>query len=146
MLAIALAACPAPAPAPAQPSQPADAAITSRPADAATPLPLDEDLPRLALRGVELYEAIVRVFASAGKDCAVATAQLRELQPTYAEVAVANAKVLHEGGAKALRAALEPHAARLDAAAKAIAGSMTLAECSGDRELTNAFDTLTAPP
>lgn len=112
----------------------------------AAPLPLEQDLPRLALRGVELYEDIVRAFAATGTDCTAATAQLRALQPAYAEVAAANAKLLHEGHAKTLRAALEPYAARLDAAAKTIASSATLAECSANRELADAFDQLVQPP
>lgn len=86
------------------------------------------------------------MFATARADCTVATVRLREIQPVYAEVAAANAKVLHRGAARALRAALEPHATRLDAAAKAIASSETMASCSVDREFTGAFDTLVGAP
>jgi len=144
VLVIALGACPKPAPVPVPPTPP-DAAM--QPADAAPPpVPLDEDLPRLALRGVQLYEEIAAVFAASGKDCAAATTKLHALQPTYADVAAANAKVLHEGAAKELRAALEPYAPRLDAAAKAIASSTTMAECSDDREFTNTFDALVGAP
>ncbi len=144
LLAIALGACPKPAPAPTPPAPPPDAAAAT--ADASPPVPLDEDLPRLALRAVELYEDVVRVFAASGKDCVAAAAKLRALQPTYAAVAAANAKVLHEGAAKALRAQLEPHAARLDAAAKTIATSPTMTACSDDREFTDAFDDLVGAP
>jgi hypothetical protein len=146
VLVIALAACPRPAPesaTPITPAAPADAAV---PLDAGPPPPLDEDLPRLALRGVELYEELVRVFAESGKDCPAAAAKLRAMQPTYADVVAANAKVLHAGGAKSLRAALEVHAARFDAAAKSIASSDTMAECSDVREFTDAFDALVAAP
>lgn len=142
---IALAACPKPAPTPVPPTPP-DAAVAA-PADAPPPpVPLDEDLPRLALRGVELYDAVVKIFIETGKDCAAAARKLREIQPAYADVAAANAKVLHEGAAKALRAALEPYAARLDAAARAIASSTTMAECSGEVEFTDAFDDLFGAP
>lgn len=137
-----LAACPAPTAAP-----PTSPPVVAAPADAPPPPPpLDQDLPRLALRGVELYEEVARVFAAAGTDCPAATTQLRALEPTYAPVATANAKVLHDGGAKALRAALEPHATRLDAAAKAIATSATLAQCSANRDFTEAFDELVGAP
>jgi hypothetical protein len=145
LVAIALAACPKPTPAPAPPTPPADAAL-AQPVDTPPPVPLDEDLPRLALRGVELFEEVDRVFVASGKDCAAATAKLRALQPTYADVAKANAKVLHEGAAKALRGALEQYATRLDAAAKSIATSTTMAECSDDREFTDAFDNLVGVP
>ncbi|MFN0250651.1 MAG: hypothetical protein ACKV2T_27475 [Kofleriaceae bacterium] len=148
-LAIALAACPRPtseraAPvAPVAPAAPPDAAVAP---DTGPPPPLDEDLPRLALRGVALYEEVARVFVATGNNCATASAKLREMQPVYADVAAANAKVLHAGGAKSLRAALEVHAARFDAAAKSIASSATLAECSDVREFTNAFDALVGAP
>lgn len=149
LFVIALAACPKPAPAPTPPPPPpldvvpdasssADAAVAS--------FPLDEDLPRLALRAVELYEEVARVFAAAGTDCTAAATKVRAMRSTYADVVAANAKVLHAGAAKALRAALEPHAARFDAAAKTIANSATMAECSDDREFTNAFDDLVGAP
>lgn len=145
LVVIALAACSKPAPAPAPPTR-SDAGVGSiAPADA-TPLPLDEDLPRLALRAVELYEEIVRLFGAAASDCAAATEKLRTARPAYAEVAAANAKVLHEGRAKALRAALEPHGARLDAAAKMIASGPTMAACAADRAFTDAFDALVGAP
>ena len=148
-LAIALSACPKPTPDPTPPPPlpPPDATVAVAPElDAAPILPLDQDLPRLALRGVELYEEIARVFAATGPDCAGAAAKLRAMQPAYADVVAANAAVLHTGGAKALRAALEPYAARFDAVAKAIATSTTIKSCADDRELTDAFDALLAPP
>jgi hypothetical protein len=144
LLAIALGACPKPGPVPLAPEPPPDAAVI--PADAPPPAPLDVDLPRLALRAVQLYEEVVVALTAAGPDCAEAARKLRELQPKYADVATANAKVLHEGRAKLLRIELEPHAARLDAAAKAIASGVTMAECSGERDFQNAFDELVGAP
>ena len=149
LLAIALGACPKPTPDPTPPPPltPPDAAVeVGLELDAASILPLDQDLPRLALRSVELYEEIARVFAATGPDCAGAATKLRAMQPAYADVVAANAAVLHTGGAKTLRAALEPHAARFDAVAGAIATSTTMKSCADDRELTDAFDALLAPP
>jgi hypothetical protein len=141
-LALALAACPKPAPAPAPPSAP-----PAGPDAAVAVLPLDQDLPRLAARAVQLYQEVARVFAATGTDCAAAASKLRELRPTYAEVTTASAKVLHDGRAKDMRAALEPHAEALDAAGKAIATSQTMASCSSDRVFTAAFDeVIGAPP
>ncbi len=145
LLALALAACPKPAPAPETPEVPHDAALVA-PDAAPVVLPLDEDLPRLADRSVAMYEEIATAFSSAGADCAKATATLRAMQPGYADVVAANAKVLHTGRARALRDALQPLADRFDAAAKSIARSATLAECSDNRELTSTFDTLVAAP
>jgi hypothetical protein len=66
-------------------------------ADAAVDAPpLDQDLPRLAARGVKLYEEVARAFEAAGEDCAAATAKLGALTKTYEDVVAANAKVLHE--------------------------------------------------
>lgn len=141
-----LAACPprTTAPVPVTPPQqqphvaPADAALV--------PVTLDRDLPRLAARATKLYQDVVVVFTASGEDCAAAAAKLGALQTTYADVVAANAKVLHDGRARELRAALEPHADALDAAAKAIVESKTMTKCSGDRAFTDAFDNLVGAP
>ncbi|MBL0219957.1 MAG: hypothetical protein IPQ07_39585 [Myxococcales bacterium] len=143
-IALVLVACgaPAPVPAPRSPTAPPPSATI----DAGTPLPLDRDLALLAQRSTRLYQDVVAVFASAGGDCAAATAKLGGLQTTYADVVAANAKVLHDGRARELRAALEPHADALDAAAKAIVGSPTMSKCSPDHAFTDAFDNLVGAP
>jgi hypothetical protein len=146
LLAIALGACPGAAPAPLAPAIPPDATPTVSPDAPPPPLPLDEDLPRLADRSVALYEEVARAFAIAGKDCAAAATTLRAMQPAYADVVAANAKVLHAGGARALRDALDRFSERFDAAAKSIATSTTMAECQDDREFTDAFDRLVGAP
>ncbi len=141
-IALVLAACrhPAPAPPPAPPPPPA------APVDAGPPLPLDRDLPRLAERATRLYQDVAAAFAASGIDCAAATTKVGALQRTYADVVVANAKVLHDGRAKELRAALESHADVLDAAARAIVESPTMKQCSSDRAFTDAFDALVGAP
>jgi hypothetical protein len=119
---------------------PADAAVI---ADAA---PLDRDLPRLAARSVKLYQAILEAFRAAGEDCAAATARLRSLQAEYAEVVAANAKVLYEGRTRDLEAALAPHDAVFDAAARQIMSAPTLAACVRDEPFARAFDELVGAP
>ncbi len=146
MLAVAAAACgtrpPPPAPAPGTTH------TVTAPADAAPapPTPLDRDLPRLAERTLALYEDAAKVFAAVGEDCAAATSRLAELQTPYRDVVAANAKVLHDGRAKELRAAIAPHSDAFDAAAKAIAQSPTMTKCSQDAGFEKAFDALFEVP
>lgn len=139
---VGLAACP-PAATPPPPVKPTPPVA---PPDAAPTVALDQDLPRLAQRATSLYQEVAAAFASAGGDCPAATTRLRALQQTYADVVTANAKVLHDGRARELRAALEPHAETLDAAAKAIVDSKTMAACSPDRAFTDTFDELVGAP
>lgn len=117
--------------------------------DAAVPVvaePLDQDLYKLAERSVQLYQDVVRTFEAAGEDCAAAAGKLAGLQRTYAEVVTANAKVLHDGRAQNLKVALKHYDDQLDAAAKAIMGSKTLAKCSTDAAFAQAFDLLVGAP
>ncbi|MBA3463298.1 MAG: hypothetical protein H0T46_25305 [Deltaproteobacteria bacterium] len=139
-----LTACPQPAPAPVPlvPTPSTPVAV----ADAAPDGPLDLDLPRLAARATKLYQDVAVAFAEAGEDCAAAASKLAALQTAYADVVTANAKVLHEGRARELSGALEPHADALDTAAKAIVGSKTMSKCSPDRAFTDAFDNLVGAP
>lgn len=127
-------------PPPAQPAPvaPADAAVDAT--------PLDQDLPKLVERSLAMYQDVDRVFAASHGDCAAATARLRELTGRYRDVAVANAKVLHEGRDRELRAALGPRSGELDAAATAVVQSPIMSKCSHDRAFGKAFDELVAPP
>ena len=120
-----------------------DAAVTVVP-DA--PLPLDRDLPRLAQRGVKLYEDVVAVFQAAGEDCSTAATRLGELAKTYSDVTAANATVLHEGRSKELRTALAPYEQQFEAAARSIMESKTLARCAQDGTFARAFDELVGAP
>ncbi len=140
---VGLVACP-PAAAPVEPVKPTQP--TAPPDAAPPPVPLDQDLPRLAERATKLYQEVAAAFTAAGENCSDATAKLGALQQTYADVIAANAKVLQEGRARALRTALEPHAEALDAAAKTIVASKTMAKCSADRAFTNTFDELVGAP
>ncbi len=142
-----LAACPKPAPAPKQPPPPTGGSGSAAPPpDAAPTGALDQDLPRLATRATKLYQDVAAAFTAAGEDCAAASAKLAALQTEYADVIAANAKVLHDGRARELRAALEPHATDLDAAAKSIVDSKTMKKCSPDRAFADSFDKLVGSP
>ena len=137
-----LVACP-PAVAPIEPAKPT---LPIAPPDAAPTVTLDQDLPRLAERSTRLYQDIAAAFASVGGDCPAATARLRILQQANADVVAAIAKVLHDGRARNMRTALEPHSETLGAAAKAIADSPTMMKCQFDRPFTDTFDDLVGAP
>jgi hypothetical protein len=109
--------------------------------------PLDQDLPRLVVRSIAMYQDIAKAFTASGADCAAATAKLNQLAGSYRDVVAANAKVLHDGRAKELKAALEPHSAAFDAGAQAIMQSPTMSKCGRDPGFTKALDQLLeAPP
>jgi hypothetical protein len=145
-VAIALwsaAACGNPGKPAAPPSPPPPPAAAAGPPEASG---LDRDYPQLAERAVKLYEAVAEAFRAAGVDCGQATTRLNGLAGAYRDVVAANEKVLHEGRARELKAALEKHGDQLDAAAKAIMESQTLARCGGDPAFTRAFDDLVGAP
>lgn len=127
------------------PAQPAPAVAAPRDAAVDT-VPLDQDLPRLVERSLAMYQDVARAFAASGEDCAAATGRLRELTGRYRDVVVANAKVLHDGRASQLRAALGPHEEQFDAAAAAVVQSPTMARCAQDPAFGKAFDELVATP
>lgn len=139
-LALAATACGSSAPAPA----PVTTLATHATPDAGPPVdaPLEDDLPRLADRAVQLYDAWQHALADANGDCAAATAKLNAVADANADVIAANLKVAAAGQEKvaALRAALEPHSAALDASAKAIVESPTLRACGSDAAFAHAFD------
>jgi hypothetical protein len=140
-LLLALAACGASKPSPAPGT--GGTAQAPPPAERVT---LDRDYPRLAQRATELYRDVAGVFAAAGDNCPAATQKLGELQRAYADVVAANAKVLRDGRARELRAALASHEEDLDASAKAIVESSTMESCSQDVAFNDAFDNLVGAP
>ncbi|HLL23275.1 MAG TPA: hypothetical protein VK427_14155, partial [Kofleriaceae bacterium] len=99
-----------------------------------------------AQRSVALYADVAATFRAAGANCATATQKLGELRTRYADVTAANTKVLHEGRARELKAALVKYDEQLDAAAKEIVGSQTMSTCTKDRAFTRAFDDLVGAP
>ncbi len=124
------------------PPPPSDAAIAMTPD--APPTPLDQDLPRLAASALAMQRDVARALGAA--DCATTTAQLLELRARYAEVAIANAKVMRDGRALDLRHAVEAHQGDFDAAARAIAEAPALARCAADHAFVAALDGVGEPP
>lgn len=131
----ALAACSKPAP-----------PIAPAPASAPVAPTLDQDLPQLVERSLALYRDVATAFAAAGTDCAAATTKLGELTPRYRDVAVANAKVVHDGRLEQLRAAIAPHEADFDSVAQAVMQSHTLESCVRDPAFYRAFGALFDSP
>ncbi len=152
-IAAVLAACGGRAPGPPASPPPAPPAAVA-PADAGAPppspvadaTPLDQDLPRLVDRALALYRDVAGALAASGDDCAAASARLRALSDRYRDVVTANARVLRDGRARQLRAALESHGDEFDAVAQAVVQSPTMARCAPDPAFGKAFDELLAPP
>lgn len=139
---VACSGTPPPATQPAAPPHPgiaADAAL----ADAA---PLDQDLPRLIARSLAMYQDVAAAFTASGTDCAAATARLGRLAVAYRDVVAANARVVHDGRAPQLRAALALHDEVFTAAAGEVMHAPTMAACAPDPGFTHALDELFAPP
>jgi len=130
-----VAAPPAAAPAPVGAVEPAAWVDTA---------PLEQDLPRLVDRALAMYRDIAQALT--GDDCAAAAVRLRGLAGRYRDVVVANARVLRDGRARQLRAALDAHGDAFDAAAQAVAGAPAMARCAPDPAFEQAFDQLLAPP
>jgi hypothetical protein len=110
----------------------------------AEPVPLDEDLPRLAERAVQLYAEWARAFSEAGTDCTVATSRMNEIAERYADVIVANQRLIRAGRQKvlAMREEMKKHEAENDAAAKAIMEGPTMSKCASDPAFSKAVDRL----
>jgi hypothetical protein len=116
--------------------------------DAAAPIKLEDDLPRLAERAVRLFQAWQKALADAGEDCAAATTKLDALAVEYADVIEANAHVAHAGHdkVKALREELAKHDEEMDAAAQAIVKSPAMAKCAPDAAFAKAVDRIGGSP
>jgi hypothetical protein len=146
LLAAAAAIACSGSPPPTKPTGPTPVAapIDAGPDDAP---PLDHDLERLAQRSLAMYRAIAKALGDANRPCSAATAELGQLRDEYHDVPAANTKVLQEGRANELRAALAPHNEEFDRAAQAVLQSPAMSKCHGDRAFTKAFDDLLeAPP
>jgi hypothetical protein len=133
---------PAPAVAPAPP--PRRAVVV--PAAPPVPLPLDQDLARLAQRSVAMYQALATALYEVGDSCAAGATKLDELTAKFDDVVAANAKVVHDGRGAELRAALAPHEAELASAARSVMGSSIVAHCAQDAAFTAAFDRFVGGP
>jgi hypothetical protein len=125
------------------PTTPAPHVATSD-AAVAEPVPLDEDLPRLAERAVKLYAEWARAFADAGTDCQVATSRMNAIADRYADVIVANQRLMRAGHDKvvAMREAMKKYETENEASAKAIMEGPTMSKCSTDPAFSKAVDRL----
>lgn len=114
----------------------------------APPPKLEDDLPRLATRAVQLFQGWNKALADAGEDCAAATSKLDELAVEYADVIDANAKIMHAGHdkIKALRDELAKHEDDMDAAAQGIVHSKAMAACAHDPAFAKAVDRIGGSP
>jgi len=133
-------------PPPAKPAGPTPAAvpIDAGPRDAP---PLDQDLERLVQRSLAMYRAVAKALGDPQRPCSAAAADLGQLRDEYRDVVTANTKVVQDGRAKELKAALAPHNEEFDGAAQAVLQSPMMSKCHGDRAFTKAFDDLVdAPP
>jgi hypothetical protein len=131
------------------PAAPASQPTTPQPAvvvapDAAAPLPLDEDLPRLADRAVKLYQDWERAFSAAGTNCADAATRMNALAEANADLIAANQRLSRAGHEKikAPRAELEKRSAEIDPAAQAIMTGPTMSACKSDAAFNTALERL----
>jgi hypothetical protein len=133
--------CGHPAAAPSSPASPVGTSHAA-PLDAAAPPALEDDLPRLAERAVKFYADWQHIMEATTSDCAAAATKISALADANADFITANAHVMRAGHDKVvqLRAALEPHAADLDASAKAIVQSPTMAACHDNPAFAHAID------
>jgi CxxC motif-containing protein (DUF1111 family) len=138
-IAIAAAACNGKPRPPAQITAPAPVVADAAAAEDGT---LAQDLPRLARRSLVMYQDVGQALADSREDCAAAAARLGQLAATYRDVVTANAKVLRDGRARQLQAALDPHGDAFDRAAQAIVQSPAMAACAQDAAFARAFDEL----
>ena len=131
------------------PATPATHTTASQPAaavapDAAVPLPLDEDLPRLADRAVKLYQDWQRAFSEAGTNCSDAATRMNALADANADLIAANQRLTRAGHEKikAARAELEKRSAEIDPAAQAIMTGPTMSACKSDGPFNAALERL----
>jgi hypothetical protein len=151
-LLLAIVACghPAPAAQPPRPAQPIRALDAAPPLPLDAPLALEDDLPRLATRAVHLFEDWRKALDDAHGDCTAAAKAVDAVADSYADVIAANTRVLHAGHARvvALKTALKPYDADMDAAAAGIAADLQslVPKCESVPELGRALDRVGGAP
>jgi len=92
----------------------------------------------------KLYRDWKQAFAEAGTNCAAATSRMNALVDANRDLREASQHVLRAGHAKvkALRIEREKYDAEIDANAKAIFESPTLAKCKKDPAFSRALERL----
>lgn len=137
--AVACGSAPTPPPPAPPPVAVADAGVVRA-------APLDQDLAKLVERSLAMYQDVAAALTASSRDCAAATAKLDQLAAGYRDVVLANAQVIHDGRAAALRAALAPRDDAFTAAAGNVMHAPAMAACASDATFTHALDALFAPP
>lgn len=127
---------------PASPPQPPKVAHTPDAAIDAPGTPLDQDLPRLTERALQMQKDLLAALTAAGTNCAAAAAKVNAVADANADVIAANAKIVRAGHdrIKQLREELAKREADFDAEAQAIAKAITASNCAGNAGFARAFD------
>ena len=131
-----------------------ETAGTSHAAGSASPIApdapskLEDDPVRLATLSTQMFQAIAKLLVEPSTECTAVATKLDAIIHDDTEVIEANAHVLHAGNQKiqALKAALEPHQADLDAAAQTIGASATMRTCANDPAFAKSIDRLLGEP
>lgn len=124
--------------------QPSGTGGAKQPAHTSSAMALEDDLPRLAERMAKLYRDWKQAFAEAGTNCAAATSRMNALVDANRDLREASQRLLRAGHAKvqAFRAERAKYDTEIDANAKAIFESPTLAKCKQDAAFSRALDRL----
>jgi hypothetical protein len=125
-------------------SAPAAPATSPNQSAADAAVGLENDLPRMAARMAQMYRDWKQAFADAGTDCTAATAKMNALVDANRDLSEASRRLLRAGHdkVKAFRTEREKYDAEIDANAKAIFESPTIAACKNDKAFARAFDRL----
>jgi hypothetical protein len=120
-------------------TEPAPAEPAPAPAPAAGAA-LDQDLPTLVAKAVEMFESMATALSSGG-DCPAQATRLRGLQDRYRPVIDAARKVETDGRGAEVEKLLVPHEERLKAAVEKMRPSVET--CMQDPDFQRAFTELT---
>jgi hypothetical protein len=129
----------------AQPTPPTPSPTPTTPAPAPTPiaqptLPLDRDMPRLAMRITGMYVAIADAVTTAGTDCARAATGVAAARDKNRDAIAATTAVVGDGRERDLEIALDPHAMTIAGALRRM--SPSLDTCRDHAALNDALDKL----
>jgi hypothetical protein len=138
-LVAAMACKSAPSPSPAPPPPPR---VVEAPPPPPPPPPLDRDPSRLVDRLLAMFTDVPAALVG---PCDGVKAALAGLSDRYADVIAANAKVVSEGRAGELRAAIVARRDEVAAAGRAMMTALTKASCGSDPDFIAAFDKVARP-
>jgi hypothetical protein len=128
------------APPPVKPSQHASPSTGGTVTITAIELPLDRDLPRLAMRITAMYVAVADAVTTAGTDCKRVVDGVTAARERHRDAIAATTIVIGDGRAADLEAALDPHSMTIAGALRRM--SPRLDTCRDDAALGDALDQL----